>query len=54
MLSKPNEEIQLDCIGPITETNHRFDILLSMDRCSKWPAGSFYKTTEDKTAVFGH
>ena len=31
-LSKPNEEIQLDFIGPITEKNHRFYILLFMDR----------------------
>ena len=34
-LSKSNDEIQLDFIGPITEKNRRFYILLSMDRFSK-------------------
>ena len=51
MLNKPNEEIQLDFIGPITENNRRFYILLSMDRFSKWPAASFCKSTENQTAV---
>ena len=44
-------DIQLDFIGPITEKNHRFHILLSMDRFSKWPATSFCKSTESQTAV---
>ena len=34
-LDNPNEEIQLDFIGPMTENNRRFYILLSMDRYSK-------------------
>ena len=34
-LNKPNEEIQLEFIGPITEYNRRFHILLSMDRFTK-------------------
>ena len=38
-LNSPNEEIQLDFIGPITEENRRFYILLSIDRYSKWPDG---------------
>ena len=50
-LSAPNEEIQLDFIGPITEENRRFYILLSMDRFSKWPAASLCKSTDGKTAV---
>ena len=50
-LNKPNEEIQLDFIGPITEKNRRFYILLSMDRFSKWPAASFCISTESQTAV---
>ena len=51
-LSKPNERIQLDFIGPITEKNHTFYILLSMDhQFSKWPAASLFKTTEGQTAV---
>ena len=50
-LYKPNEEIQLNFIGPITEKNHRLYLLLSMDRFSKWPEASLCKTTEDQTAV---
>ena len=47
----PNEEIQLDFIGPITEHNRRFYILLSMDLYSKWPAASFCTSTDGGTAV---
>ena len=51
LLNIPNEEIQLDFIGPITERNRRFYILLSVDRCSKWPAASFCASTDGETAV---
>ena len=50
-LDNPNEEIQLDFIGPMTENNSRFYILLSMDRYSKWPAASFCTSTDGETAV---
>ena len=50
-LSAPNEEIQLDFIGPITDQNRRFYILLSMDRYSKWPAASLCKTTDGEMAM---
>ena len=50
-LSAPNEEIQLDFIGPITEQNRRFYILLSIDRYSKWPGASRCKTTDGETAM---
>ena len=50
-LDKPNEEIQLDFIGPFTERNQRFFILLSMDRFSKWPAASLCKLTDGETTV---
>ena len=50
-LNIPNEEIQLDFIGPITEHNRRFYILLSMDRYNKWPAVSFCTSTDGETAV---
>ena len=50
-LSAPNEGIKLDFIGPITDQNHRFYILLSMDRYSKWPAASLCKTTDGETAI---
>ena len=50
-VNKPNEEIQMDFIGPISEKNQKFYILLSMDRFSKWPAASLCKTTDGQTAV---
>ena len=50
-LNSPNEEIQLDFIGSITENNRRFFILLSMDRFSKWPAACFCTLTDGETAV---
>ena len=50
-VNSPNEEIQLDFIGPITENHRRFYILLSIDRYSKWPAASFCKYTDGETAV---
>ena len=50
-LENPNEEIQLDFIGPITVDNRRFHILLSMDRFSKWPAASFCTSTDGETAI---
>ena len=50
-LDSPNEEIQLDFIGPITQENRSFYILLSIDRYSKWPAASLCKITDGETAV---
>ena len=50
-LGAPNEEIQLDSIGPITDQNRRFYILLSMDRYSEWPAASLCKTTDGETTI---
>ena len=54
LLSSPNEEVQLDFIGPITEHNRRFYILLSIllsDRYSNWPAAKFCTSTDGETAV---
>ena len=45
-VNNPNEEIQLDFIGPFTKNNHRLYIFLSMDRFSKWPAASLCKYTD--------
>ena len=50
-VNKPNEEIQMDFIGPISEKNQKLYILLSMDRFSKRPAASLCKTTDGQTAV---
>ena len=51
LLGAPNDEVQLDFIGPITDQNRRFYILLSMDRYSKWPAASLCKTADGETAI---
>ena len=50
-VNKPNEEIQMDFIGSISEKNRKIYILLSMDRFSKWPAASLCKTTDGQTAI---
>ena len=50
-VNNPNEEIQLEFIGPFTENNRRFEIILSMDRFSKWPAASLCKYTDVETAI---
>ena len=50
-VKSPNEEAQLDFIGPITEDHRRFYILLSIYRYGKWPAASFCQHTDDESAV---
>ena len=48
-LSEPNEEIQLDFIGPIKYKHKTIYVLLAMDRYSKWPTASLCKTTDGRT-----
>ena len=50
-LDNPNEEIQLNYIGPITDKHLIIYILLSIDRCSKWPAASLTNNPNGTTAV---
>ena len=50
-VNSPNEEIQLNFIGPITDNHRRFYVLLSIDRYSEWPAASSCKHTDGETAV---
>ena len=50
-VNSPNEEVQLDFIGPFTDNHRRFYILLSIDRYSNWPAASCCKHTDGKTAI---
>ena len=50
-MNSPNEEIQLEFIGPITENYRRVHILLSIAQFSEWPAASFCKYTDGETAV---
>ena len=50
-LENPNEEIQLDFIGPIKIKHRNIYILLSVDRYSKWPAACLTSTTNGTTAV---
>ena len=49
-LDNPNEEIQFDFIGPIMVGSRQFQILLSMDGFSKWPAARCCTSTDGKTA----
>ena len=49
-VTEPNEEIQLDFIGPIRFKHRRFYILQSMDRYSKWPAASICKAPNSRSA----
>ena len=50
-LDNPDEEIQLNFIGPITVDNRQFHILLSMVRFSKWLAASFCTSTDGQAAI---
>ena len=47
---KPNQEIQLDFIGPKRFKHRRFNILISIDRYSRWPAASICEAPTSKTA----
>ena len=49
-VEKPNEEIQLDFIGPIRFKHRRFYILISIDRYSRWPAACICEDPTSKTA----
>ena len=51
LVNGPNEEIQLDFIGPITDNHRPFYILLPIDRYCKWPSASYCKDTDGETAV---
>ena len=48
-VEKPNEEIQLDFIGPIRFKHRRFYII-SIDRYSRWPAACIFEAPTSKTA----
>ena len=47
---KPNQEIQLDFIGPIRFKHRRFYILISIGRYSRWPAVCICEAPTSKTA----
>ena len=47
---KPNQEIQLDFIGPIRFKQRRFYILISIDRYGRWPAACISEAPTGKTA----
>ena len=49
-VEKPNKEIQLDFIGPITFKHWRFYILMSTDRYSRWPAACICGAPTTSTA----
>ena len=47
---KPNEEIQLEFIGPIRFKQRRYLILITIDRYSRWPAACICEVPNGKTA----
>ena len=49
-VEKPNQEILLVFIGPIIFKHRRFHILISVDRCSRWPASGICDALISKTA----
>ena len=49
-VEKPNEEIQLDFVGPIRFNYRRLYILISIDQYSRWPAACIYEAPTSKTA----
>ena len=50
-LKEPNEEIQLDFIGPMRNKHQKFYILLAIDRYSKWPTASMCRTPDGRTVI---
>ena len=50
-LQEPNEETQLDFVGPNTFKNRKVYIFLAVDRFSKWPSASITKTSSDGKSV---
>ena len=50
-LKEPNEEIQLDFIGPMRNKHQKFYILLAIDRYSKWPTASMCRTPNGRTVI---
>ena len=49
-VEKPNQEIELDFIGPIRFEHRRFYILIYIDRYSRWPAACICEAPTGKTA----
>ena len=50
ILTKPNQEIQLDFAGPIkSETRGDVYILVAIDRFSKWPTAHICKSADTRT-----
>ena len=50
LVEKPNQEIQLDFVGPIRFKHRRFYILVSIDRYSRWPAACICEAPNGRTA----
>ena len=49
---KPNEEVQLDFAGPITDEQHKESyILASVDRSSRYPHAKIYHNCDKETAI---
>ena len=52
ILSEPNQEIQLDFVGPIkSKTRGNVYILVAVDRFSNWPTAQICKNTDTRTVL---
>ena len=50
-LSEPNEEVQMDFAGPITNNNKDTYILVTVDRYSRYPHAETYNNCDTDTAL---
>ena len=50
-LSEPNEEVQKDFAGPITNNNRDIYILVTIDRYSRYPQAETYTNCDTEIAI---
>ena len=50
-LSEPNEEIQMNFAGPLTNNNKDTYILVTVDRYSRYPHAEIYNNCDTDTAI---
>ena len=49
--TEPNEEIQMDFVGPLTNNNKDTYILVTVDRYSRYPHAEIYNNCDTDTAI---
>ena len=51
LLSEPNEEVQIDIAGPLTNNNRDTYILVTIDRYSRYPHAETYTNCDTETTL---